>query len=92
MDGIPITKRMLQANRTIYCEEETRKFILHWTKRICSEVVQTSKTTDECRYVWACPVKVESTELLKQLVKSLEQQIEDCKIVYSNNEITIDWS
>ena len=92
MDCRPITKQMLQANRKIYCEEETRKFILHWTRRICSEVIQTSKTTDECRFVWACPVTIDSSELIEQLVKSLEQQIVDCKIVHSNNEITIDWS
>ena len=92
MDGSPITKQMLQANRRIYCEEETRKFILHWTRRICSEVVQTSKTTDDCRFVWACPVAMDSTELMEHLVKSLEQQIVGCKIVLSNNEITIDWS
>ena len=95
MEGGLITKKMLQENRKIHYEDEVRKFITHWTRRICADVIQTSKTTDDRRFVWKNPVKMDErvdTQFIGRLVKSIEQQIEGCKIGYSSNEISIDWS
>jgi hypothetical protein len=86
---------MLQENRKIHYEDEMRKFITHWTRRICADVIQTSKTTNDRRFVWKNPVKMDEDmdpQFISRLMNSLEKQIEGCKISYRGNEIIIDWS
>jgi hypothetical protein len=96
MDTQLITKKMLQENRKIHRDDQNRKYIQHWTQRICAEVVQASKLTDNRLYTWNNTTEknedIVPDFLIGKLVKSLEDYIEGCKIRYANRELTVDWS
>lgn len=96
MDTPLITKKMLQENRKIHRDDQNRKFIQHWTQRICTEVIQESKLTDSRLYTWNNTTEkndeIVPDFLVSRLVKSLEDCIEGCKIRYANRELTVDWS